>query len=105
MSLETRVHELAALVAEQGEEIARLTALVDRLLAAPAPEVQAPVVNVTVPPAAIPDMPPAPVPRVTVDAPVSVTVPPPGDCVITHEWGMERGHFVPVRSYVSRRRP
>jgi hypothetical protein len=103
MTLETRVHELAAHVAELeqrlSEILGQLEACMQMMRAMPQPVAPAPaappVVNVA--PAA------AAAPTVEVSAPVTVNVPPPGDCTVTHEWGMASGHFVPVRSHVTRR--
>lgn len=102
MTPEQRIHELTAQVADLAETVATLTEQIKALQAEERTEpalppqvyVAAPVVQVSVPPA-----PPAPAPRVP---DVNVTLPPPPNCVISHEWGMDKGHFVPVRSYVTR---
>lgn len=113
MTLETRVYELAAQVAElteamtgmraalaaQADTSAQLAALLTvlREQKAPAVNISPQIVNVDVPPAPPPvmrfDVPPAP-PMAMVQEPVEA---------VEHEWGVKNGMPVIVRSVVVRR--
>jgi hypothetical protein len=93
MTLDELAQEMAerqeALLREVAALRERVTSLEARPIPAPA---EPPQVNVAAP-------------NVTVDSPrveATVNIPPPADCDLHFEWGMDSGHFVPVRATIRR---